>query len=231
MKQTDMIYKFPMLDAGAKCFTALPEDQLNKLIDNKQQLYYNKGDMLIKQGGLATTVMFVLKGLIKEYIEGPNGKSTNLRIISSGEFISLSGLFNSKINNYSAMALTDVQVCVIDGRFLSEVILSNNEFGMGLIMRYSQTETHFFTLLRNHLYKQMNGKMADAILYLSAPEYIKENIFTHLSRKDLAEFAAITTENAIRIIKSFEREGFISLRDKNVEILNREALERISQFG
>lgn len=231
MKDTNSKYQFPMLETGANCFASLPEDQLQQLIENKQQLSFSKGDMLMKQGGLATTVMFVLQGLVKEYIEGPNRKSTNLRLLAPGDFLSLSGLFNNKINNYSAMAITEVRVCIIDGRFLSDLIRSNSDFGMELIKRYSQTENHFFTLLSNHLYKQMNGKVADTLLYLSEPEFLQEDVFQHLTRKDIGEFAAVTTENAIRVLKSFESEGLIALNEKRIEITNREALERISQFG
>lgn len=231
MKDSNIRYQFPMLETGATCFASLPEEQLQQLIDNKQQLSFSKGDMLMKQGGLATTVMFVLKGLVKEYIEGPNGKSTNLRMLAPGDFLSLSGLFNNKRNNYSAIAVTNVRVCIIDGHFLSDLIKANSDFGMELIKRYSQTENHFFTLLSNHLYKQMNGKMADTLLYLSEPEFLQEDVFQNLTRKDIAEFAAVTTENAIRVLKSFEGEGLIALNDKRIEILNRDALERISQFG
>lgn len=51
--------------------------------------------------------MFVLSELVREYIEGPLDKNRNLRILTSGNFIGLSGLFNDDISNYSAIAMKD----------------------------------------------------------------------------------------------------------------------------
>lgn len=73
--------------------------------------------------------------------------------------------------------------------------------------------------------------MADALLYLSSKEFVKENIFEYLSRKDIAEFASITTENAIRILKSFEKEGIITLTSKHIKVINCEQLQYICQIG
>lgn len=52
-----------------------------------------------------------------------------------------------------------------------------------------------------------------------------------LSRMDLAEFADLSMENTIRILKEFDKDGIITLDGKKLSIINVEALERISQFG
>ena len=213
------------------CFIDLPLEVLEQLQSYKKQILFRKGDILIKQGLPPASVMFVLSGLVREYIEGPLDKNRNLRILTSGNFIGLSGLFNDDISNYSAIAMKDTLVCVINRDYLSKLIRENSEFSFRLVKRYSELENSFFALLRTNLYKQMNGKMADALLYLSSEEFVKENIFEYLSRKDIAEFASITTENAIRILKSFEKEGIISLSSKHIEVINREQLQYISQIG
>lgn len=213
------------------CFIDLPPEVLEQLQAYKKQILFRKGDILIKQGLPPASVMFVLSGLVREYIEGPLDKNRNLRILTSGNFIGLSGLFNDDISNYSAIAMKDTLVCVINRDYLSKLIRENSEFSFRLVKRYSELENSFFALLRTNLYKQMNGKMADALLYLSSEEFVKENIFEYLSRKDIAEFASITTENAIRILKSFEKEGIISLSSKHIKVINREQLQYISQIG
>ena len=52
-----------------------------------------------------------------------------------------------------------------------------------------------------------------------------------MNRKDIAEFASVSTENAIRVLKSFETDGLIEIRDKEIHILNENALENIFQRG
>ena len=60
------------------------------------------------------------------------------------------------------------------------------------------------------MYKQMNGRMADTLLYIDNLKNEKADIFQLLSRKDLADFAGISTESTVKLLKMFEKEG----RDK-----------------
>jgi CRP/FNR family transcriptional regulator len=77
----------------------------------------------------------------------------------------------------------------------------------------------------------MNGRLAETLLYLSSENFEGENIFSSLSRKDIADFAGISTESAVKLLKTFEKEGFIKLNDKDILILDREMLKEISKRG
>jgi len=88
-----------------------------------------------------------------------------------------------------------------------------------------------FDIIRTLMYKQMNGRMAETLLYLNGIRVDNAEVFTLLTRKDIAEFVGISTENAVKILKTFEKEGLIALDDKNITLLKIEALEEISKHG
>lgn len=77
----------------------------------------------------------------------------------------------------------------------------------------------------------MNGRLADALLYLDKLKSENPEIFQLLSRKDLAEFAGISTESTVKILKSFEKDQIIQLREKDIELTNTKALAEISKRG
>ena len=77
----------------------------------------------------------------------------------------------------------------------------------------------------------MNGRMADVLLYLNDFNSESEKVFTLLSRKEIADFAGISTESTVKILKSFEKDGVIKLEEKNIIILNHETLHKISKTG
>jgi CRP/FNR family transcriptional regulator len=77
----------------------------------------------------------------------------------------------------------------------------------------------------------MRGKLASALLYLSQEEFLEENIFEYLSRQDIADFASISTESAIKFLKEFEKEKILRLNGKDIVILNSEKLEQMSKNG
>nr|WP_320059877.1 Crp/Fnr family transcriptional regulator [uncultured Bacteroides sp.] len=231
MNKTELSLRFPVIKLGATCFANLSDEKLRELEAHKRQITFQKGDIINKQGSFAPSVMFILHGFVKEFIEGISGRNTNLRIVGQGDFIALSGLFNNKVSNYSAMALGPVTLCLFDREYLLQLIQENPSVSFQLIHRYSELENSFFSLLHTHLYKQMHGKMARALLYLDSFRTDESNVFEFMSRKDIAEFASISTENAIRVLKSFESDNLIEVKDREIHILNPQALEVIYQKG
>jgi CRP/FNR family transcriptional regulator len=56
-------------------------------------------------------------------------------------------------------------------------------------------------------------------------------IFQLLSRKDLADFAGISMESGVKLLKIFEKEGLIALHEKDIEVLKHNDLIEISRKG
>lgn len=49
--------------------------------------------------------------------------------------------------------------------------------------------------------------------------------------KDLADFAGISTESTVKLLKIFEKEGLIELHEKDIKIVKQDALLEISRRG
>lgn len=77
----------------------------------------------------------------------------------------------------------------------------------------------------------MNGRMADSLLYIDSLKNEKAEIFQLLSRKNLADFAGISTESAVKMLKTFEKDGLIKLQEKDIRIIKHNALLEISRKG
>ena len=77
----------------------------------------------------------------------------------------------------------------------------------------------------------MHGRLSDVLLYLDTMKYNNESIFGYLSRKEIADFAGLSTESTVKLLKGFEQDGLIRLIDKDIEVLKREKLIEISKRG
>jgi CRP/FNR family transcriptional regulator len=77
----------------------------------------------------------------------------------------------------------------------------------------------------------MRGKLASALCYLSSQEFLYEKIFESLTRPDIADFAGITQESAVKFLKEFEREKLLKLEGKDIVIKDRTKLQLISKTG
>jgi len=218
-------------DIEAPCFTYLTAAEVGFIRKSKTMLSFRKGENLTKQGAFASYILFIIDGVVKQYIEGDITKSYNLRLYKTGEFVGLSAIYNENRFNYSAAALTETRVYLIEKEVMLHVLESNALFAVKIMKNYCRQNNFLFTALQNIIYKQMNGRMADALLYLNEEKYHEASVFPLLSRKDVAEFAGISTESAVKILKSFERDEMIKLEEKDILILQQEKLEDVSRRG
>ncbi|MEI7523517.1 MAG: Crp/Fnr family transcriptional regulator [Mariniphaga sp.] len=216
-------------DIQAPCFQMLSPGEVELVRGSKTQVRFRKGDHLTKQGAFASYVLFVISGLARQYVEGE--RDYNLRIIKPGEFVGLSAVFTKNTFNYSSVALTDCQVFLVEKAAITTVMKQNGMFAFNMVKRYSDQNANLFDTLRTVLYKQMNGRIAETLLYVD--EFKPENpaIFQLLSRKDIADFAGISTESAVKLLKSFEKDGLIELNEKDIVVINRNGLAEISRKG
>ena len=215
----------------APCFQMLSPEEVELIRAAKTQVSFRKGDNLTKQGAFASYVLFVITGLAKQYIEGDSSKSFNLRIIKPGEFVGLSAVFTKNKFNYSSVAITDCQVYLIEKESIANIVQQNGMFGFNIIKRYCEQNVNLFDTLRNMMYKQMNGRIADTLLYIDSLKNQIPEIFQLLSRKDIADFAGISTESAVKLLKSFEKDLLIELHEKDIQLIDYNTLNEISRKG
>jgi CRP-like cAMP-binding protein len=215
----------------APCFSNLLPEEIELIKDSKVQVQFRKGETLTKQGAFASSVLFVVEGLARQFIIGDPNRDFNLRIIRSGEFLGLSAAFSKHTYDYSAIALKDTLACLIEKDAIAGLIRHNGGFAYGLINRYYENDSSLYTTLRSMMYKQMHGRLADVLLYLDSVPDGNESIFSLLSRKEIADFAGLSTESTVKLLKSFEKDGLILLKEKDIQLLNSEALREISRRG
>jgi CRP/FNR family transcriptional regulator len=213
------------------CFTKLTEEEMKQLDSKSVVIKYNKGEVICKQGGFASHVLYIQKGLAKVYLD--NGQnSLVLKIIPPGNLLGISSL-NDENNTfqYSAMAYVDSEVKQVDINFFNELLVKNPAFAKGviniLISNSIQINGRFFCLT----HKQSYGRLADILICLADRIFFSHEFELNLTRKDLAELSGISLETVVRILKKFKEEALIQLDGSNFKILDYDRLKRISETG
>ena len=219
------------LENTSGCFQKLSAEELEFIRTRKTQVSYLKGETIIKQGAFAPHVIFVNQGLVRIYLQTGTNKQLSIRIARKGDFMAFSSVFGENIYNYSAVALTDSAICMIDKDALKQLLLRNPDFALQITSRNYKNESRLLEIIGNISYKQMRGKLASALLYLAGEEFADENLFQYLTRQDIADFASVTIESGIKFLKEFEKEGIVKLSGKNIEIIKEEELVFISKNG
>lgn len=216
---------------GSKCFNKLIPLELEFINKKKMQISYSKGENICKQGAFASSVLHISSGLVKLYVENFNKKITNIQILRSTDFIGLSSIYGENIYNYSAIALKETNLCIIEKEALKKLIENNATFAASLIKKYCEDETYLFEKFRSISYKQMHGRLADVLIYLSSEKLSIEQVFQYINRKDIADFACISKESTVKLLTEFKKEGIIDTDGKNISIMKPDLLKSISKRG
>jgi len=216
---------------SSSCFQSLFPDELDFLDDKKIQLSYMKGENLFKQGAFSPYVMHVVEGIILIYLQTGYDKQINIRLAKTGDFLAFASVFGENIYTYSAIALKNSRICMIDKAALNRLLLKNPDFAMRITSRNYKNEAHLLEIIKNISFKQMRGKLATTLLYLSGDDFSHEDIFQYLTRQDIADFASISTESAIKFLKEFEKEEILKLKGKDIRIVNKDILGEIAKRG
>ncbi len=211
-------------------FDNLSEELLLKVAENQVNLSYNKGEILSKQGGFASHMVFLTEGLVKIYKEH-NDKNLILKIVKPGEFIGLSSLYNKGIFNYSAATIDSSKVYSLSAEVIKFLVQNNSDFAEKIIAQINTNMSQFFERIISLTQKQLHGRIADVILHLSREIYEADKFNMLLTRRDIAEFCGMSTESAIRILKEFHNDKIVNIDGKFLEVISYPLLERLSEVG
>lgn len=216
----------------SSCFKQLGDEELELSNQHRVQLNFKQGETIFKQGSFANHVHFVKTGLVKLYMEIPNSdKNLVLNILPKGHLIGLPSIYGNKVYTYTATAIEDSTICIIENKTIKELIESNGKFAAEVIKTMNYCSNSTFTRFVSLTHKQLNGRLADALVYLSEEIYKSPSFKLSLSRADLGELTGMSTMSVVKVIKDFKDNNIIKNEDGMIEIINMPLLKRISEIG
>jgi len=212
-------------------FNLLSDNELD-LIDQKRfEVRFRAGETIRKQGTYLSHVISLNAGLAKLYLEGIDNRNVILRIISPTNFIGGPGLYVDQRHHYSVTALVDSVACFIEREVFKEIIHLNKNFAAEFIKDLSNNTLTTYNRLINLTQKQIPGRMADALVYLSDEIFKSKSFKLLLSKQDLADLSGMSKDSAVKGLRSFKEEGIIDMNKDLIEILDYETLKKISKIG
>ena len=107
----------------------------------------------------------------------------------------------------------------------------NPKFAYKIIVYLCRDELSYYERFINLAQKQVNGRLADVILYFADEVYKSDSIVLPLRRIDLAALIGMTRESVTRALKDLANDGVINLRGKELVIVDKDRLMKISRSG
>lgn len=213
----------------------LPEHEYGYLCSNMSEHRYNKGEIIFREGAVASGIFFIKKGKVKKYQVDHTGREQIIYVANSGELIGYHAILADERYPDSASTLEDCAIAFIP----KEDFLNALERSTVLPRRLLKTLSHEFAVLINgiSIVAQRSVKERLAIALIVLREKFKEGvasgeeIMINVSRNDLANMVGTGDENVARFLTAFRRAGIITTKGRKICVTNVKKLIEISSYG
>lgn len=212
-------------------FTHVTVDELTDICEIKEERTYLKGDIITQEGDVINEFLYLKEGLVKLSKTTIEGKDQIISFSKPFDFVSLLSVFSSDRYKYSVSAVEDSVVCILDLDVVKKHARENALFTMDLMTRVSEATDKIVLDNLEIKRKYLKGRVAHVLLYFSEYIYNKDEFELPISRREIAEYIGMTTENVIRTLSEFRKDKIIKIFGKDIQIADKKRLQSISEFG
>lgn len=212
-------------------FEFMNDEMQQKVCNSKKELSYNRGEIIIKEGSPIEDFAYIKEGLVKLHQSKNGSRDSIIYIAKPFDFITVLTVFSETKYKYSITAIEKTDVCFFKLEQIRSMALNNAAFGFGLIRKMSSVSDKIINSYTEINQKNIRGRIAFILLMFANDIYGKPKFKLPILRKELAQLIGMTTENVIRILSEFSKDGIIKIRGKEIEIIKPEWLKTISEKG
>lgn len=212
-------------------FDTLNDDEYKIINNSRKEYIFKRGEVIRKEGDPIDSFLYLRSGLIKLYKTNKNGKDYILSLNKPGDFISFLSIFSNSVFKYSISAIEETKVCDIDLNTMRQVIEMNSDFALRVLNRISRVSDDVIEGQFEIRQRQVKGRIAYFLLFLAEKIYHSHQFRLPITRREIGELISMTTENTIRTLSEFRKDGLIEMDGKVIRISDFERLESISRTG
>jgi CRP/FNR family transcriptional regulator len=212
-------------------FGDLDDFEYKLINDVRTEKLYKRGEMIKHEGEKVDSFLYLRKGMVKLFKTDKREKEQILSINKPGDFVNLLTIFTKTNYKYSIEAIEDTLVCDVDLEVLEHIISANSKFAMRVLNRMSNISEEIIENRFEQGQKQLKGRIATILLYFADDVYHKKIFDLPITRREIGELIAMTTENTIRTFSEFKRDGLIDIQNKTITLIDYNRLKSIAKSG
>lgn len=209
----------------------LTKEELIRVSNCKTSQLVKKGDILFEEGEHINGVYCIRSGVCKVSKMSENGRDQIIHLVQRGDLLGQRSMVNNEISNLKAIAVNDMEVCFIPKEEIMKDLEANHNFTLDMLKSFATDLKNADNIIVNMGQKTVKQRLAQTLLYLKDNFGVTDNgnININLSREDFANIIGTATETVIRLLSEFKKKGFISLKGKEITILEERELKSVSE--
>jgi len=217
--------------ASIPLFQGLSEHQLAEVRSIAQDRFYDKGKRIFSEGGNGEGFYVVAAGQVKVFKLSPEGKEHILHIYGPGNSFGEVAVFSGERFPANAETLLKSYLLFFPRAAFVALISGNPSLCMNLLADLSLRLRQFTIRIENLTLKEVPGRLASYLLYLSDEEGQGDSLTLGISKGQLASLLGTIPETLSRILSKMSSAALIEVKGKEITIMDREGLKELAETG
>ncbi len=185
---------------------------------------FAKGEIIYRQGDLATTFCYLKKGRVSVFMTSIDGMEKTLNTASKGELLGEGAFFDKKPRVSSARAVTNCEVVMIDEQTLTNLFAKHPKLAFELLEILSNRIRLLSSQLDSMTFLQADARIARLLLQSEKDGRVS------LTHEEIASAVGVSRVTVSKTLGKFSANGDISTAYRKIIIKNRDRLEEMSEM-
>ena len=212
-------------------FEELPEEQIEDLSMIVADQVFHRGQIVFSEGDDGTGFYVVISGRVKIFKLSPEGKEQTLHIFGPGDPFGEVAVFSGQHFPANAEAMEESRLFFFPRDSFAKLIGKNPSLALNMLAILSKRLRRFANLIDDLSLKEVPGRLAAHLLYLSGQKQDSEELELSITKSQLASLLGTIPETLSRILGKMSKQGLIETDGRRIRLLDREALEDLAESG
>jgi CRP/FNR family transcriptional regulator, cyclic AMP receptor protein len=219
--------------AGHFLLRHLRPEELSRLAASATLVRHRPQATIFQKGDPGGSMMAVVRGRVKICTYSADGKELVLNIIDRGGLFGEIALLDGQPRSADAVAIEDAELLVLERNRLMPFLTANPEIAPRLIAVLCQRLRQTSEALEDALLRDAPSRVARGLLRLAATFGKQEaagiRLDIRLSQQQIGNLIGISRESINKHIVEWSRAGHLAVNSGIITIIDREALESLSE--
>ncbi len=197
----------------------------------KERIRLPKGTALFHLGDETEAVYGIRSGSIKTQLEDSSGQVQITGFLLPGEILGMDGLVDNTHVSH-AIALEDSEVCVIRldemDRLSMHIPILHQQFRRLMSKEINRSHQLVMSLGALRSEQRLAAFLLNLSHRLAALGYSPYEFVLRMSREEIGNYLGLTLETVSRLFSRFAREGLLHIHQREVHLLDIQALRALS---
>jgi CRP/FNR family transcriptional regulator, anaerobic regulatory protein len=203
-------------------------DRIDEVVASRRKV--KRDAMLFRNGEKFTSLYAIRTGFFKTCIASEDGRDQVTGFQMAGEVVGLDGIVNDH-HTCNAVALEDAEVCVMPFERIEELsreVVALQRHVHKIMSREIVRENGVMLLLGSmRADERLAAFLLNLVQRLHARGFSQSELVLRMTREEIGSYLGLKLETVSRTFSKFVEDGVVEVKQRNVRILNTNALKDI----